>query len=109
MSTSLIKVWKNKGKILEGVKNRIFKKEHIEEVFNERMEICKKCPFIDEKGDECYVPGTQPCCSKCGCSLSLKLRSLSSGCGDEENPKWDPVLDDMEAEMIEDSINGPEE
>jgi hypothetical protein len=32
------------------------------------------------------VPGTQPCCSKCGCSLSLKLRSLSSEC---PVGKWD--------------------
>jgi len=102
---SLIKLYKSKGLILEGIKNKIFKKKHIEEIFKERMQICRKCSFIDSKGNECYMAGTQPCCGKCGCSLSLKLRSLSSGCGDENNPRWDAVVDDLEEEMIEDSLN----
>jgi len=105
VNMSLIKLYKNRGKILEGIKNKIFKQEHIEEIAKSRMEICVKCSFIDKKGNECYVAGTQPCCGKCGCSLSLKLRSLSSGCGDEENPKWDAVVDQLEEEMIEDSLN----
>mgnify|MGYP006907024239 CR=1 FL=1 len=33
---SIIKLWKNKGKIAEGIKNRIFKQEHIEEIYAER-------------------------------------------------------------------------
>lgn len=101
---SLIKIWKEKGKILEGLKNRMFKQEHIEEIANERRAICEKCPHIDKKGTECLVKGTQPCCGKCGCSLALKLRSLSSGCGDEQNPRWDAVLDNLEEEMLEDSL-----
>lgn len=101
---SLIKIWKEKGKILEGIKNHVFKQEHVEEIANERRAICEACPHIDKKGDKCYVKGTHPCCSKCGCSLALKLRSLSSGCGDEENPRWDAVVDDLEEEMIEDSL-----
>lgn len=101
---SLIKIWKARNEILEGVKNKIFKKEHVEEIAAERMEICKGCPFIDLEGSKCEVRGTQPCCGKCGCSLSLKTRSLASNCGDEENPRWDAVLDDMEAEMIEDQL-----
>lgn len=99
---SLIEVWKNRGKITEGITNKIFKKEHVEEIFNERMEICKSCPDLDEEGSKCYVPGTQPCCGCCGCSLGLKLRSLSSGCGNEDDPKWDPVLNEVEEEMLED-------
>jgi hypothetical protein len=38
------------------------------------------------------------CCGKCGCSLKLKLRSLSSDCGDEQNPRWRAVID-HETEM----------
>ena len=51
------------------------------------------CPELDIEGGNCYIPGTAPCCSKCGCELATKLRSLSSGCGDEENPRWHAVSD----------------
>jgi|SRR5690606_1955538 len=97
---SLIKLWKNKGKILEGLKNKIFKQEHVEEIFQERLKICKTCPKIDLIGNSCYMPGTAPCCGACGCSLDLKLRSLSSGCGDEENPKWDAILSEEEDDEL---------
>jgi len=95
---SLIKLWKNKGKILEGLKNKVFKQEHIEEIYNERKSICDKCPNLNLKGDKCYAPGTQPCCGVCGCSLSLLLRSLSSEC---EDGRWDAVL----TEEQEDELN----
>lgn len=98
---SLIKLWKEKGKILEGIGNRIFKKEHVEEIHDERMEICKQCPHLDTEGSSCYVSGTQPCCSLCGCSLGLKLRSLSSECDDK---RWKAVLDDDEQEMLDDLL-----
>lgn len=101
---NLIKIWKNKGKILEGVKNNIFKQEHIEDIADERLTECYRCPFIDIAGKKCEVPGTQPCCGKCGCSLALKVRSLSSGCGDEENPRWNPVLTDEEADSIDEQL-----
>jgi len=101
---SIIKVWKNKGKILEGIQNRLFRKEDVEVIHDERMEICKACPHIDTEGSKCYVPGTKPCCSKCGCSLALKLRSLSSDCGDEENPRWHAVIDEDEEEMLNDQL-----
>ena len=92
---SVIKLWKNKGKILEGIKNRIFKQEHVEEIYAERKSICDGCPKQDKTGDKCYAPGTQPCCSVCGCSLQLLLRSLSSEC---EEGKWDAVLTEDEDE-----------
>ena len=85
------KLWENKWKILEGLNNRLFKKQYIEKIYQERFFICSVCPHFDEKGDKCYVPGTAPCCSKCGCELATKLRSLSCGCGDEENPRWNAV------------------
>ena len=32
MKISLIEIWKERGAIFEGVKNKIFKQEHIEEI-----------------------------------------------------------------------------
>lgn len=99
---SKIRVWKNKGLILEGIKNRIFKKEHVEEIHNERMEVCKKCPHLDTEGSNCYMPGTQPCCSLCGCSLGLKLRALSAECDDK---RWQAVLSEEEEDLLNENID----
>ena len=105
MANSLIKIWKNKGKIFEGVKNSVFKKEHIEEIARERLKICEDCVHMDTEGSKCEVPGTQPCCGKCGCSLKFKVRSLASGCGDEDYPRWNPVLSEDEETELKDSID----
>lgn len=98
-------IWSNKTKIFEGVKNSIFKSEHVEEIAAARMEICNACPHIDHEGDSCLVSGTQPCCGKCGCSLKLKLRSLSSQCGDEENPRWLALLSPEEEQALKEEID----
>lgn len=98
---SLIKIWKEKGKILEGLKNRIFKKEHVEEIYNERMEVCRTCPDLDTEGSKCYVPGTQPCCGLCGCSLGLKLRSLSAEC---DAKKWPAILSEEEEDELNEQL-----
>ena len=102
MLNNTIKIWKERNKIFEGVRNNIFKKEHIEEIAFSRNEVCVKCPYIDVKGDKCAVIGTQPCCSECGCSLKLKTRSLSSEC-----PKgfWKAVTTQQEEDLIRQSIN----
>ena len=92
MKSALGTIWVNRKKILEGVTNTIFKKQFVETVAAYRVSICEKC---SEKGDECLVPGTAPCCAACGCSLKFKVRSLSSACGLIEkgkDPKWLPVL-----------------
>jgi len=75
-----LNAFKNKKKILEGIKNKIFKYEHVEAEAAIRMATCKACPSIDNEGSHCVVPYTNPCCKECGCSLSLKVRSLSSEC-----------------------------
>ena len=98
------KIWKNRKEILEGIKNNVFKKEAVEEIANERNEICKKCEHIDIEGNSCMVSGTHPCCGLCGCSLKLKQRSLASGCDDGY---WEPVL--TEAEDLDHEILNPEE
>lgn len=81
---NIIRVWKNKGQILEGVTNSIFKKEDVEQIAQQRMQICEKCALLDVQGDGCLVGGTAPCCNikleGCGCSLTFKTRSLSSEC-----------------------------
>lgn len=81
----VIKIWKEKDKILEGIKNRIFKNADVEYIAAERMKICATCSFLDKQGTSCIVPGTEPCCGLCGCSLSLKTRALSAAC---DAHKW---------------------
>lgn len=92
-------IFKNRSQILEGIKNNLFKREHIEIIAAERLEICKQCKQYDETGIGCAVIGTQPCCNKnggCGCSLSIKTRSLASACP-LVVPKWEAILTIPEA------------
>ena len=103
----LNKLWINGKAILEGAHNAIFKSEHVEEIAAERKAICDTWPDLDLKGSACLVPGTQPCCAKCGCSLHLKLRSLSSACGDEENPRWHALLSQEEEDALTNEIKKP--
>ena len=89
---------RNRKLILEGIKNKLFKKEHVEAEAKLRWKICKECNFLDEEGNHCSVPGTQPCCSDCGCSLGIKLRSLASKCPKDN---WAAYLtEEEELELI---------
>tara|TARA_R100000734_G_scaffold12121_1_gene8972 strand:- start:1409 stop:1699 length:291 start_codon:yes stop_codon:yes gene_type:complete len=83
---NLKEIWKNRKKILEGIKNAVLRDEFVEAIAKERWAICKLC---ESNGDKCAVPGTQPCCGECGCSLGFKLRSLSSDCPLD---KWKAVM-----------------
>lgn len=98
-------IWKNKMQILEGVKNTIFKKDHIEFIASERMKICEACPLIDKEGSKCLVPGTAPCCGACGCKLAFKTRSLSSECAHPDKPKWEAILTNEEQDKLYEEIN----
>jgi|TARA_R110000744_G_scaffold101223_5_gene195144 hypothetical protein len=93
--------FKNLDQIAEGIKNNIFKKEHIEAVATDRFQICGSCSLLDSEGSNCTVPGTQPCCSDCGCSLAFKMRSLSSEC-----PKgyWHAVVPEETEGLINEQI-----
>lgn len=95
-------LWKNKYQILEGIKNNTFKTESIELIFDERMKICNTCPKKDDDSKSCLVPGTQPCCSACGCSLAFKLRSLSSSCPDG---KWQSIVNELDEDEINNHLN----
>jgi hypothetical protein len=101
LKENIIKIWKTKGQILEGVANSIFKKEDVEEIAKSRMEICHFCDLYTEDDKGCMVAGTGPCCNQelggCGCSLKFKTRSLSSEC-----PKghWKAEVSQEEEDMI---------
>jgi hypothetical protein len=97
---TLNNIWKNRKEILEGLGNTIFKKDYIEQIASERMKLCMACPHIDEVGNKCALPGTQPCCGLCGCKLTLKTRSLSSECAWEENKQWPALLNHEEQDDL---------
>jgi hypothetical protein len=92
LGQSVIRIWKNRNQIVEGVVNSVFKKEDVELIAEERMSICRRCPSgcFDQEGTGCMIPGTQPCCNQdkggCGCSLGFKTRALSSACPLEHWP-----------------------
>ena len=95
---NLLTVWKNRDQILEGILNKIFTKEHVEEVALERLAICRECEFY---GNACLLPGTEPCCSICGCCLELKTRSLSSDCPEH---KWDAIMTEEEEYLFNENL-----
>lgn len=101
---NIIKIWKSRGQIIEGITNSIFKREDVEEIAKERMNICLSCDLYTNESDGCEVGGTQPCCNKqkggCGCSLFFKIRSLSSNCPHPEGSKWDAVLTQEEEDTL---------
>ena len=99
MKLSIKQLLKNRHKILEGIKNKVFKKEHVEAEAKLRWEICKQCEFLDKKGSDCAMPGTQPCCADCGCSLSIKLRSLASECPKKKWPAY--LTEDEEIKLMQ--------
>lgn len=102
---SLITIWKEKGNIIEGIRNSIFSRQDVEIIASARMNVCDTCPHFDDKGVSCLVPGTQPCCSKCGCKLSWKTRSLSSEC---PISKWRAVVTPQEEDLINKQLGLPE-
>ena len=87
--TKLLNAVKHIDQVYEGVKNNIWKKDYVEDIANDRWQICTKCDKFDKHGQHCAAPGSQPCCADCGCSLGLKLRSLSSSC---PKGKWKAVV-----------------
>lgn len=107
---SVIKLWKNKGQILEGITNSIFKKEDVEEIANARHLICiaNDCGYYDPGGkmESAYFPGEESC-GACGCKMKWKLRSLSSNCGLTQvgkTPLWTAVITEEEETKLKEKI-----
>ena len=98
---NLIKIWKERGKIIEGIRANIFQEEHIEEIAAERLTICQACPKLDTIGTYCAFPGAQPCCAECGCKLAFKTRSLSSEC---PLGHWPAEVSESEEDALTDSL-----
>lgn len=94
----VLEIWNHRDRILEGIKNSVFKKSHIEEIAKARMEICNSCENIDRNGDKCVMPGTQPCCGLCGCKLAWKTRALSEGC---DIHKWKALVSYEDEKLID--------
>lgn len=98
MKAALKAIWENRKGILEGVKNSIIRDELVEDIARMRYDICDECEHIDNKGKECAVKGTQPCCAECGCSLQFKTRSLSSEC---PLGKWQAIATEEEEDTLD--------
>lgn len=98
MKESLKRIWKNRKEIMEGIKNSIIRDKFVEEVASDRMNICTACIYKDVDGSECLVPGTQPCCKLCGCSLEFKTRSLSSDCPDN---RWLGLISEEDEDNLD--------
>jgi hypothetical protein len=91
----LKQIWKERKKILEGIKNTVVRDEFVEDIASLRYNICHDC---DQHGDDCAVPGTSPCCNECGCSLAFKTRSLASEC---PLGKWQAFATEDEEEELD--------
>jgi hypothetical protein len=107
---NLIRIWKSKGQILEGVVNKIFKQDDIEEISKERMAACATnlCGYYDADGssEQAVVKG-KPACSGCGCSLELKTRCLSCHCylkDVNQHPLWEAVVSPVEETIIRERL-----
>lgn len=83
------------------MRNNVFKSDHVEAIYNDRLSICNSCENKDNEGLKCAIPETHPCCSLCGCSLSIKLRSLSTECPAN---KWSAVVTQQEEDFIKHQI-----
>jgi len=98
MANRITTIWKNRKEIMEGVKNSMIRDEFVESIAEHRNEICTSCEHIDLKGKECAVPGTQPCCSPCGCSLKFKTRALSTECPDG---RWFSLISEEDEDKLD--------
>jgi hypothetical protein len=103
---NVIRIWKNKGQILEGVVNKVFKKDHIEEIASERFAICESniCGMFDADGSsERAVAKGKPSCAGCGCALEFKTRCLSCHCHLKDvgqHPLWVDVITPVEETIL---------
>ena len=71
--------------IIEGWKNVIIKKEHVERIAGARRNICNTCEFHSKFHE---TNRADDHCTACGCPLMSKTRSLSSSC---PKGKWGSV------------------
>lgn len=87
--------------IYQGWKNHLFPadylKETIENTSNERLAICRQCPFNSKFHSTLRIDEH---CTDCGCSLLPKTKCLSCSCPQH---KWEPVLTPEEEQKIKEN------
>jgi hypothetical protein len=98
MAGRIKEIWKHRKQIMEGIKNAVIRDEFVEDVASHRREICDSCEHQDTKGKECAMPGTQPCCGLCGCSLKFKTRALSTECPDG---RWFSLISEEDEDKLD--------
>jgi hypothetical protein len=101
----LFDIFQKRKQIFEGIMNTMFTSKDVEEIAAKRMEVCNSCPHIDKEGSKCFLPGSQPCCGHCGCTLKFKLRSLSESCPDPAGERWEAILSPDEEVEVNQKLN----
>lgn len=110
---NLLRIWKNKNQILEGIVNKVFTQDHIEEIANERLAICESnlCGLYDKDGSsERAVVKGKASCAGCGCALEFKTRCLSCHChlkDEGQHPLWIGEVSPIEEQILLERLNAP--
>lgn len=106
---NLIEIWKKKDKIFEGITHSIFKRDDVEALAGERLQICRSnvCGYHDPHGSSpaAVVRGAESCAS-CGCKLAWKTRALSDECPEGF---WKALLTDAEEAMLKSNLDMEDE
>lgn len=91
------------GEIFEGWRNHLspskYMKEKIIQVSEQRLAICRECPFHSSK-HKTMRPDEH--CTQCGCSLLPKTKCLTCFCPID---KWGPELTPEEQKTINDETD----
>lgn len=92
--------------ITTGIYNSIIINEQIEEMAEERLAICRRCPFNSEvaKANGQNILRKDEHCLKCGCVLKLKTRYPAAQCP-LDIPKWKALVTNEESEKIMDLLD----
>ena len=92
--------------IYEGWKNHInpseYMKEIIQQASDERLEICRACPFNSKNAENYHTIRLDEHCTDCGCPLITKTKCLTCECPQH---KWDAVLTEEQEKIINDETN----
>jgi len=89
------------SKIYEGWKNHLHPsiklKKIIKSTSEERLRICKKCPFHSLNRENYVTLRMDAHCTKCGCTLIAKTKCLSCECPEQ---KWKAIVTEDEYNIM---------
>lgn len=93
----------NFSQMYEGWKNKLIPPSDIRDVINqtaeERTAICRGCEWHSKNKKDYKSMRPDDHCTKCGCTISAKVRCLSCKCP-LESPLWNSVATDVEEHRI---------